>query len=155
MFQDVSTFSIVFPAFPPRNPIARLSPPSSWIVLETLIPFPPASYSTFWMRFSPFGTSCSISTVLSIAGFIVTVMIISLLLSCEDFVNFICVIICNMRTGLPFQSIGSLKVCTEIPDCKTLFFAASTPCGRASPFPMNVEHVFSLSSIASAYSGST
>ncbi len=61
------------PVPPPKIPTAMLFPPSLLITLDTLIPFPPGSVRMAVIRFTLSMVKDGISTVLSSAGFNVTV----------------------------------------------------------------------------------
>jgi hypothetical protein len=70
-------FSIVFPLEPPDVNTAILSPPNFLIALLTLIPPPPASKINWLHRIFFSGTRLSKEVLLSKAGFMVSVTIIS------------------------------------------------------------------------------
>ena len=73
MFRPDRASEIICPVLPPRIPRARLVLPSAATTLETLMPLPPGSVRMEVMRFTPSVVKEGISTVLSSAGFRVTV----------------------------------------------------------------------------------
>jgi len=64
---------MALPLLPARMPMALLVPPSFAITLLTLMPLPPGSVRILVIRFTVSSARFGISTVLSSAGFNVTV----------------------------------------------------------------------------------